>query len=78
MNTTNTPAVTTDCPQAPTFRATLLTMILHEACEKAGGVSRFANLLRVTPVSLTRWMDGEEKAPDDIIRSCIDILLSRS
>ena len=53
-------------------------MILHEACEKAGGVSPFANLLRVTPVSLTRWMDGEEKAPDDVIRSCIEILLSRS
>jgi hypothetical protein len=75
---TTTSTITTDCPQAPTFRATLLTMILHEACEKSGGVSQFATLLHVSPISLTRWMDGEEKAPDNVIRACIEILLSRS
>jgi hypothetical protein len=75
---TNAPATTADCPQAPTYRATLRTMILHEACEKAGGVSLFATLLGVTAISLNRWMDGEEKAPDDVIRACVEILLSRS
>jgi hypothetical protein len=75
---TNTPATTADCPQAPAYRATLRTLILHEACEKAGGVSQFANLLGVTAISLNRWMDGEEKAPDYVIRACIEILLSHS
>jgi hypothetical protein len=72
----NTPDVNpTDCPQAPAFRASLQTLLLHEACEKAGGVSQFANLLGVSPVSLTRWMDGDDQAPEAVLRACIDILL---
>jgi hypothetical protein len=64
-----------DCPQAPGFRASLSTLILHEACQTAGGISQLANLLRVSPVSLSRWLDGEEKAPDVIYQACIDIVL---
>jgi hypothetical protein len=64
-----------DCPQAPGFRASLRTLILHEACQTAGGISQLANLLRVSPVSLSRWLDGEEKAPEGIYQACIEIVL---
>jgi hypothetical protein len=64
-----------DCPQAPGFRASLRTLILHEACETAGGISQLANLLRVSPISLNRWLDGEEEAPPEIYRACIEIVL---
>lgn len=64
-----------DCPKAPTFHANLHTLILHEACRVAGSISKLANLLCVTPVSLARWLDGEEQAPDEIYRACIDIVL---
>ena len=64
-----------DCPQAPGFRASLSTLILHEACQTAGGVSQLANLLRVSPVSLNRWLDGEEVPPDDVYQACINIVL---
>jgi hypothetical protein len=64
-----------DCPQAPSFRASLSTLILHEACQTAGGVSQLATLLRVSPVSLNRWLDGEELPPDDVYQACINIVL---
>jgi len=64
-----------DCPQAPGFRASLQTLILHEACQTAGGISQLANLLRVSAVSLNRWLDGEEEAPPEVYRACIDIVL---
>ena len=64
-----------DCPQAPGFRASLRTLILHEACETAGGISQLANLLRVSPISLNRWLDGGEEAPPEIYWACIEIVL---
>jgi hypothetical protein len=72
---TISPALITDCPEAPSFRASILTMILHEACETAGGISQLANLLAVPPLILARWLDGEEKAPAAIYRACVDIVL---
>ena len=64
-----------DCPQAPSFRANLSTLILHEACQTAGGITQLASLLRVSPVSLNRWLDGEEMPPDDVYQACINIVL---
>lgn len=64
-----------DCPQAPTFRADLHTLILHEACRVAGNISQLASLLLVSPVSLARWLQGEEEPPEHIYRACIDIVL---
>jgi len=68
-------AAPNDCPQAPGFRASVSTLILHEACQSAGGISQLANLLRVSPVSLGRWLDGEENPPPEIYQACIDIVL---
>ena len=65
----------TDCPEAPGFRANLQTLILHEACEIAGGVSQLADLLRVSPAALARWLDGEEDAPAEVYETCIDMVL---
>ena len=64
-----------DCPQPPSFRASLSTLILHEACQTAGGISELASLLRVSPVSLNRWLNGEELPPDDVYQACINIVL---
>jgi hypothetical protein len=69
------PDVSTDCPQAPSFSASLTTLILHEACETAGGINPLANLLGVSSISLVRWLDGEEEPPAEIYRACIDIIL---
>jgi hypothetical protein len=68
-------AAPNDCPQAPSFRASLSTLILHEACETAGGISQLANLLRVSPVSLNRWLNGEEETPVEIYQACVEIVL---
>jgi hypothetical protein len=68
-------AAPNDCPQPPGFRASLTTLILHEACQTAGGVSQLAILLSVSPLSLARWLDGGEEAPDEVYQACIDIVL---
>lgn len=64
-----------DCPQAPGFRAHLSTLILHEACQTAGGVGKLAALLRVSQASVERWLEGEEETPPEIYQACIDIVL---
>jgi hypothetical protein len=68
-------AAPNDCPQPPGFRASLTTLILHEACQTAGGVGQLATLLRVSSISLTWWLDGEEEAPAEVYQACIDIVL---
>ena len=64
-----------DCPQSPGFRASLSTLILHEACQTAGGIARLADLLGVSCVALDRWLEGEEEAPPEIYWACIEIVL---
>ena len=64
-----------DCPQAPGFRASLPTLILHEACQTAGGVAPLARLLHVSPALLERWLEGAESVPQAIYQACIDIVL---
>jgi hypothetical protein len=64
-----------DCPQPPGFRVQLRTLILHEACETAGGIAPLAALLNVVPALLERWLEGHEQAPDVVYRACIDIVL---
>jgi hypothetical protein len=64
-----------DCPQPPDFKASLSTMILHEACQTAGGVAQLAELLRVPMWRVQRWLDGEEEVPRDIHQACINIVL---
>jgi hypothetical protein len=64
-----------DCPEPPGFRTSLPTLILHEACQTAGGIGALARLLEVPPGVLQRWLDGEETAPEPIYQACIDIVL---
>jgi hypothetical protein len=68
-------AAPNDCPPAPGFRASLSTLILHEACQTAGGIAPLAKLLGVSAVSLDRWLEGEEEAPPEIYWACIEIVL---
>ena len=64
-----------DCPQAPGFRASLDTLILHEACQTAGGIAKLAALLHVSVGSLQRWLDGEDPVPAPVYHACIDVVL---
>ena len=64
-----------DCPQPPGFRAHLRTLILHEACQTAGGIGPLATLLGVPAGMLGRWLDGLEEAPDSVYQACIDVVL---
>jgi hypothetical protein len=64
-----------DCPEPPGFRAHLRTLILHEACQTAGGIAPLAALLGVSPTTLERWLDGLDEAPDAIYQACIDVVL---
>jgi hypothetical protein len=64
-----------DCPQSPGFKASLSTLILHEACQTAGGIGKLAQLLRVSTLILERWLEGYEEVPRGIYQACIDIVL---
>jgi hypothetical protein len=64
-----------DCPQAPGFRAHVRTLILHEACQTAGGIGQLAKLLRLPAASVSRWLEGAEEAPDFVYQACIEIVL---
>jgi hypothetical protein len=65
-----------DCPRAPGFRAEVRTLILHEACQTAGGVGQLAKLLHAPVASVSRWLQGIEEAPDFVYQACIDIVLT--
>ncbi|MFL6572222.1 MAG: hypothetical protein ACJ8G4_10745 [Burkholderiales bacterium] len=52
------------------------TLILHEACQTAGGIGPLAGLLRVPAASVNRWLEGVEEAPDFVYQACIDIVLT--
>jgi hypothetical protein len=73
------PTAPNDCPTPPASfsdsRSSLSTLILHEACETAGGVAPLATLLGVPARLLNRWLDGEEPPPESIYQACIDIVL---
>lgn len=64
-----------DCPQAPGLQAHLRTLILHEACETAGGIDPLAALLQVPPGMLAGWLQGDGEAPEAVYQACIDIVL---
>jgi len=64
-----------DCPEPPGFHANLDRLILHEACQTAGGIAPLAELLGVSTQALNRWLDGEEEAPTEIYQACIHIVL---
>jgi hypothetical protein len=68
-------AAPNDCPQSPGFKASLSTLILHEACQTAGGIGKLAQLLRVPALRLERWLEGYEEVPRHVYRACIDIVL---
>ena len=65
-----------DCPRAPGFRAGVRTLILHEACQTAGGVGQLAKLLHAPVASVSRWLEGVEEAPDFVYQACVDIVLT--
>jgi hypothetical protein len=64
-----------DCPEPPGFQASLPTLILHEACQTAGGIVPLAKLLGVSSAALERWLEGEEQAPPEIYQACLEIVL---
>jgi hypothetical protein len=64
-----------DCPEPPGFRAHLTTLILHEACQTAGGIAPLSKLLGVPVEALNRWLDGEEETPAEIYQACVQIVL---
>jgi hypothetical protein len=64
-----------DCPQTPGVRASLSTLILHEACQTAGGIAPLARLLGVSSAALSRWLEGEAEAPPEVYQACIGIVL---
>jgi len=64
-----------DCPQAPGLGVSLRTLILHEACQTAGGIAPLAELLGVSTIVLDRWLEGEAEAPPEIYQACIEIVL---
>ena len=66
----------TDCPVALQARTTTQTRALHRACELAGGLAAFAELLEVSPSALARYMKGEERTPQRILLAAIDVLLA--
>jgi len=68
-------AAPNDCPKAPGVKASLTTLILHEACQTAGGVSKLAQLLQAPMSLVQQWLDGEVEAPREIYQTCIDIVL---
>jgi hypothetical protein len=63
------------CPPPPPLRAGLRTLMLHLACETAGGVSRLALLLQVSAEVLAAWLVGEGSPPEEVYRACADIVL---
>ncbi len=69
------PTAPNDCPQAPGFKASLSTLILHEACQTVGGVDELAAQLGVTTRRLQQWLDGADEVPRDVYQACIDIVL---
>lgn len=68
-------AAPNDCPEPPGFRSNLPTLILHEACQTAGGIGPLARLLNVSPAMVQRWLDGEEPAPEPVYQACVEIVL---
>lgn len=69
------PTAPNDCPTPPGFGSSLPTLILHEACQTAGGIAPLARLLGVPQRLLHRWLDGEEPTPESVYHACIDIVL---
>ena len=68
-----------DCPAPPASfsdaRASLATLILHEACQTAGGIDLLAKLLGVPQPLLERWLEGDEQPPESVYHACIDVVL---
>lgn len=67
-----------DCPPPPALKAGLPALMLHEACESAGGMSHLAALLGVPAARLARWLEGGEPPPEAVYRACAEIVLSSS
>ena len=67
-----------DCPPPPALKAGLPALMLHEACESAGGLSHLAALLGVPAERLARWLQGGEAPPEAVYRACAEIVLSSS
>jgi DNA-binding transcriptional regulator YiaG len=65
-----------DCPLAMRALTTTQTRTLHRACELAGGVEQLAAALEVPARTLARWMKGEEKTPQRVFLSAVDLILA--
>lgn len=64
-----------DCPPPPPVRVGLPALMLHEACEAAGGVAHLARLLAIPEIQLARWLEGDGTPPEDVYRACAEIVL---
>jgi hypothetical protein len=66
-------ALKDDCPRADPA-AGLEVQTLHHACVKLGGLRQLAERLRVTPVTVIRWLDGDLPVPKPTFLDCVDVL----
>ena len=58
-------------PSQPTVQR----LVLHTACELAGGEAKLAHHLGVPAMALSRWLHGDEKPPTKVFLDCVDIVL---
>lgn len=54
---------------------TVQTVVLHTACELAGGVPKLAHHLGVPAAKVARWLERNEKPPTKVFLDCVDIVL---
>ena len=64
-----------ECPVAPAPRVTVYTRVLHRACQILGGLDQLAQHLRVSPVLLYNWLEGDDVPPSHIFLNAVDLVL---
>ena len=49
--------------------------MLHRACQILGGLDQLAQHLRVSPVLLYNWLEGDDVPPSHIFLNAVDLVL---
>ena len=53
----------------------MYTRVLHRACQILGGVQHLARHLKVSPVRVHAWLEGEDVPPSSIFLKAVDLIL---
>jgi hypothetical protein len=64
-----------DCPLAPPEHASVYARTLHRACLVIGGIQPLAKRLEVPETDLQRWLRGEERPPEHVFLTAVEIVL---